>query len=249
MKTSQSFPFYPTDFLMGTALLSGAEVGAYIRLLCYQWQEGQLPNDQNLLARLAQTDEGIIAGIIHKFAVCSDGQLRNRKMEDVRKALNLYKKSRQENGRKGGRPKKHMVSSRLASEKHTESLPSPIPLPFPSPISVGVPPTDSRHREIMQSWGERFQTINEREYVCDGGRDGKALKTFLGLSKVTSSDFLTIAEAAWRRATESAFVAKCKEAFTIHGLCQFWNEINAEIKRPSANGSSTTTSTAVRDRQ
>lgn len=147
MKTSQSFSFYPADFLLGTALMSAEEVGAYIRLLCFQWQEGSLPNDENLLARLAQTNASIISSVTRKFAKGRDGRLRNSKMEDVRKSLTAYKKSRSENGSKGGRPKKHMVSGCLKDEKHTESLPSPIPSPSP------IPPTPATADDIVfPSW-------------------------------------------------------------------------------------------------
>lgn len=166
MKTSQSFPFYPTDFLMGTALMTAEEVGAYIRLLCYQWQEGGLPKEQNLLARLAQTNLENIAAISDKFREGSDGKLRNKKMEEVRKSLILYKKSRSDNGKKGGRPPKahgnHMVSLCLNGENHSESLPSPSPSPSPLPIpSPGKKPESPaatvlpfQSEEFGAAWGE-----------------------------------------------------------------------------------------------
>jgi len=151
MKTSQSSQFYWSDFLLGTALLSCEEVGAYMRLLCFQWQEGSLPNDAKLLARLAQADERTISAILHKFSESSDGKLRNRKMEDVRKSLNAYKKTRSENGKRGGRPKKHVVSVCLAQKKHSESLPSPIPSPSPIPlIEVAALPFNSP--EFESAW-------------------------------------------------------------------------------------------------
>lgn len=145
MKTSQSFTFYPADFLLGTALLSAAEVGAYIRLLCYQWQEGELPKDENLLARLALCDVTDIRAILPKFRETSDGKLKNRRLEEVRKSLSAYKKSRSENGKKGGRPPKaqgnHMVSPCFNGAKHSESFPSPSPSPSPSPFPSPVPET------------------------------------------------------------------------------------------------------------
>ena len=45
--------WYPGAFMAGTAHLSNEEVGAYIRLLCWQAQSGELPNDFDRLSRLA----------------------------------------------------------------------------------------------------------------------------------------------------------------------------------------------------
>lgn len=136
MKTSQSFPFYPSDFLLGTVLMTDAQVGAYMRLLCYQWQEGSLPKDENLLARLAATNLETIQAILVKFKEGGDGKLRNKRMEDVRKSLISYRKSRSENGKLGGRGRKaqqkHMLSTSFSDAKHNESLPSPIPSPSPN---------------------------------------------------------------------------------------------------------------------
>lgn len=135
MKTSQSFPFYPADFLLGTALMSDAQVGAYMRLLCYQWNDGSLPKDENLLAQLARTEKINIEAILSKFREGSDGRLRNQKLEKVRKSLNAYRKTRSDNGRKGGRPKKHMVSGCFRGAFDMKSLPSPIPSPSPTPLT------------------------------------------------------------------------------------------------------------------
>lgn len=49
------FKFYPSDF-MGSGkvqMMSPAEVGIYIKLLCHSWQEGPLPDDPNRLWRIA----------------------------------------------------------------------------------------------------------------------------------------------------------------------------------------------------
>lgn len=135
MKTSQSFPFYPADFLLGTALMTAAERGAYITLICYQWNDGSLPKDENLLAQLARADVKEISGILSKFKEGGDGKLRNLKVEKVRKSLNLYRKSRSNNGKKGGRPKKHMVSGCFNGAFDMKSLPSPIPSPSPIPLN------------------------------------------------------------------------------------------------------------------
>jgi len=52
-KRPPSFDFFPGDFMAGTLGMELAEVGAYIRLLCYQWEHETLPNDERTLARIA----------------------------------------------------------------------------------------------------------------------------------------------------------------------------------------------------
>lgn len=54
MKKIPAFQFYPADWLSSqrVALLTLEEEGAYIRLLCYCWKNGELPNDMEQLAKL-----------------------------------------------------------------------------------------------------------------------------------------------------------------------------------------------------
>ena len=54
-KRPPSFDFYPGDFLAGTMSMEAAEVGVYIRLLCYQWEHDTIPNDERALARITGT--------------------------------------------------------------------------------------------------------------------------------------------------------------------------------------------------
>ena len=54
MKTAPSFQFYPADFVMGTMLMSPAEVGALMRLLCYQWLQGACPNGEEDLEKIKE---------------------------------------------------------------------------------------------------------------------------------------------------------------------------------------------------
>lgn len=50
-----SFQFYPRDLLSNrkVAAMTLAELGLHIKLLCYQWTDGPLPNDPGLIARLS----------------------------------------------------------------------------------------------------------------------------------------------------------------------------------------------------
>jgi uncharacterized protein YdaU (DUF1376 family) len=48
---STAFPFYASDFLASTGLLSNAAVGAYIRMLAHAWSSGPIPDQPKALAR------------------------------------------------------------------------------------------------------------------------------------------------------------------------------------------------------
>ena len=50
MGKSPAFRLYASDFYMDTQTWSNEEVGVYLRLLLYQWINGSIPNDENLLA-------------------------------------------------------------------------------------------------------------------------------------------------------------------------------------------------------
>ena len=79
-----AFQFYAADFLVGTAMMSAEEVGGYIRLLCYQWTHGSIPNDDAVLQRLTGCGGNAVASIRHKFGIGSAGGLVNERLEQVR---------------------------------------------------------------------------------------------------------------------------------------------------------------------
>ena len=77
MAKAPAFQFYANDFITGTQDWSIEEVGIYIRLLCYQWDHGFIPEDKNRLARIAGCDKEAVekAWVIlgYKFLKFSEG--------------------------------------------------------------------------------------------------------------------------------------------------------------------------------
>jgi uncharacterized protein YdaU (DUF1376 family) len=89
-KKYPAFQFYPADFLVGVAELTTEAVGAYILLLCRQWDKGSIPDDQQKCAVIARTTPDAIASLWHKFGiVVADGR-QNERMETVRASLIEY---------------------------------------------------------------------------------------------------------------------------------------------------------------
>lgn len=77
------FPFYASDFVLGTATMSPAAVGCYIRLLCHEWECGPLSSDPKAIERIAPGSRRVWEEIAPKF-VERDGKLVNERLEDVR---------------------------------------------------------------------------------------------------------------------------------------------------------------------
>jgi uncharacterized protein YdaU (DUF1376 family) len=103
MSKLPAFLLYATDFIVGTAEMSLAETGAFILLLCHQWDKGTLPAEAEKLARLvhAGSDEEkkAVTEVLKKFAVSKSG-LQNRKLEDVRSVQQEYRKRRTQAAKK-----------------------------------------------------------------------------------------------------------------------------------------------------
>lgn len=139
------FNFYPLDYLSSpsVACMSILQEGMYLRLLCYQWQDGFIPNCDRKIRALTKTlgsnyDEEyqIFKELLDDvFPIGEDGLRRNKRMEADRiNAYQLVEKNRN-NGKKGGRPKAQFesktetkkpkqnppVSDRLAIVKRSQS--------------------------------------------------------------------------------------------------------------------------------
>ena len=106
-----AFQFYADDFLAGTATMTSAEVGAYIRLLCLQWSQGGF--SANEVQRLKKNpwvflgfENDAIEAVLEKFPAGDDGRHKNERLEAVRLKSEEYAEKQRNNGKKGGRPKK-----------------------------------------------------------------------------------------------------------------------------------------------
>jgi uncharacterized protein YdaU (DUF1376 family) len=81
------FKFYPTDFIASTVAMSAEEAGAYIRLLCYQWEHGAIPDDAEKLARIGGCSGSAVESVLNKFCIRSVSGLKNARMEEVRASM------------------------------------------------------------------------------------------------------------------------------------------------------------------
>lgn len=108
---SPAFQFYPDDFIAGTTEMSPAEVGAYIRLLCYQWGRGSIPlADEARLARIAGGE--VTPDVLAKFP-----EGRNARLEAVRAEQEAYRLHRAAAGARGA-AKRWQSSKPPGGENH-----------------------------------------------------------------------------------------------------------------------------------
>jgi len=143
---SPAFQFYPQDFLVGSAMLSAEETGAYIRLLCYSWTHDGLPDDDAQLQRLAGCHGNAIASIRHKFGICDDGRLRNDRLESIRFKQKEYRDAQKANAEKRWQ-KQQKTNSSMPSHMPRD-IPPHMPSDMPSHeigIPVGICQTDALH--------------------------------------------------------------------------------------------------------
>jgi uncharacterized protein YdaU (DUF1376 family) len=129
---------FPGDYARDTHHLSMAEDGAYTRLLDLAYSSGKpLPTDRKLLHKMTRcassSDRRLIDEILEQFFTLTRWGWTQKK---VRKELRHAKQrmlASQNNGKRGGRPKTHRVSARLAKNNLDESYPKPVPTPEPEP--------------------------------------------------------------------------------------------------------------------
>ena len=128
-----AFQFYAQDFDMDTATWENDEVGAYIRLLSYEWVNGGLPNDIYKLSKIVRESQKKFIGkwknLSTKFIQNGNGLLINKRMEEVREQQRQYIESQREKGIKSAKkrweghvtPVRTTVKTRLQPNDNTST--------------------------------------------------------------------------------------------------------------------------------
>lgn len=94
-----AFQFYAADFLVGTADLTCEQVGAYIRLLCHQWDRGFVPLDIKVVARICAARPSRLAPVLSKFDRTEEGY-RNARLESERVKQKEFREKQAVHGRR-----------------------------------------------------------------------------------------------------------------------------------------------------
>jgi len=139
MNAAPAFQFYADDFLAGTLEMTPAEVGTYIRLLCYQWSNGSIPNDLRKLKLIAGGT--VSQSVLAKFRAAGEGRLANDKMERVRAAQQSFSQAKSSAGRKGADKRWHSHSTAIAVPLANGMAKDNSPVSIlHTPVSSSLPP-------------------------------------------------------------------------------------------------------------
>lgn len=98
---------YYQRLLTSTMGWKDEELGAYVRLLIYQFDNGSIPNDMDAIARIAPTAKKNWKLIGQKF-IEKDGAFINLVMDGIRQQRIKSNDANRKNGEKGGRPNRVM---------------------------------------------------------------------------------------------------------------------------------------------
>jgi len=120
------FPFFPADFLVSTMLMTPAEVGGYMRLLCHSWLEDGIPwKSKSHIARLAGVSTSKLDTITTRFYIDDEKRLRHPRLEAVRKEVIALRDKRVKAGRIGGLASKQSLTIAEAKGKQKSSTAQP----------------------------------------------------------------------------------------------------------------------------
>jgi uncharacterized protein YdaU (DUF1376 family) len=112
MADSPAFQFYPADYLadLGVQVLTSAQEGIYIRLLCYCWREGSLPSDAAVVRRMCKPDAKLrdVQEVMTQFfkAGSDAGRLINNRLEKERRKQAIRRQQASEAGKKSAEDRK-----------------------------------------------------------------------------------------------------------------------------------------------
>jgi uncharacterized protein YdaU (DUF1376 family) len=100
--TRHVLPLFCDDLIASTVDMTPACFGGYMRLICYAWTRGGLPNDETSCARIAGgLEPADWATIRSRLIQLEDGRLSHDRLERERTAVAEMAERRSEAGRKG----------------------------------------------------------------------------------------------------------------------------------------------------
>jgi uncharacterized protein YdaU (DUF1376 family) len=136
-------PLFCDDLIASTVDMSAACFGAYMRLLCFAWTRGGLPDNEAACARIAggmKTEDW--RQIRARLTVLEDGRLSHDRLERERAAVAAHSAKKSEAGKKGNATRwgsqepSQTDRTAIAERSQTVSQVDPktiAPFPFPFP--------------------------------------------------------------------------------------------------------------------
>lgn len=142
------FPFFYKDFISATIGWEDDEVGAYLRLLLYQWDNVYIPTEKGRLFRIAHSLQKNWDIVMPKFTeiTLENGAkvYQNARLEEIREERKNFINSQTNNGRKGGRPE----------GKKTQTKPKRNPISYSNRDSIVI----NTYFSLIEN-GEKFKNL------------------------------------------------------------------------------------------
>lgn len=155
-------PLFCDDLIASTVDMTPSSFGAYMRLLCYAWTRGGVPNDEQACGRIAGGfAKGDWKAIRQRFILLDEGKeterLSHQRLELERAAVAEMKEAKSRAGQDGARKR---WAGRLSKNDEWQNDGRPIPVPMAEPCdgnSKAIAPTPNPSLEA------------ERQYARAGG--------------------------------------------------------------------------------
>ena len=191
-KSTPSFQFYPADFLADGDLevLDLDALGAFWRLVCFEWREVGLPNDQRKLRKLAGADAGewprIWEQIEHLFNE-RDGRLFQSGSDKKRKKQADFRAKKAAAGRASGKARREQAVNRSGTPREQKSNTRPTRTPTNANPSSSSSFSSSSSRKAENRAREARRPTEPPE---------EQLRTWLGAHAGVLDDFAAMGQAA-----------------------------------------------------
>jgi uncharacterized protein YdaU (DUF1376 family) len=203
--------------------MSLAQKGAFIDLLCFQWEDGSIPSDPQILKQMVGADGNtwrhVWSIVRSKFVETGEGTLVNPRLAADREIAFAKVQTRSECGKLGGRPRKQKETKSFPNGKLIESKPKAIPEPEPDihldKSKCRVPPSIFDH--LAADMGTPDARAAWAEYEAHRKERGAAPYKGRGLATLA------------RMLTEAGFAPKDLSALVTEAIGSNWKGLPVEV--------------------
>lgn len=244
-----AFQFYPDDFIGGTCDMSAKEVGAFIRLLCFQWTKGKIPSDPKKIHRIAGCN--VTPEVLEKFP---DGV--NKRLESERVKQECYRAKQSAKGQLSAMARANRGSTVVQPSSQPQansSSPSPISnntlTESATPPSVGQelvldpelppkkktqfpPPPDPRRKEFLDIFREYYEHSTGEKWAGPDAADNAQLKRlFSRQPQLTPSDWREYLVYIYDESRKEYAPNLLQDCGTLALVCSKWDRIKIYSSR------------------
>ena len=125
MSATPWMPFYPADYLADTRRLTTEQHGAYLLLLLDSWVSGALPDDDDVLARVAGLDAerwAQVRPVIARYFQIADGKWVHARVEREREYAHAHAQASSDRAKKAAASRWGKKQAPEAAEKPAKSV-------------------------------------------------------------------------------------------------------------------------------